>query len=58
MITTMRKIITDVHKKQNFIVSVRTGAQWVKPAQPAKPIFLTPTLLMEGPYLATPASCL
>ena len=39
----------DVHKKDNFMVSVNTCARWVKPAQPAKPIFLTPTLLMRSP---------
>ena len=33
----------DMHKKQNFIVSFYTSAQWVKPAEPT---FLTPTLLM------------
>ena len=43
MIFIMSTIIMDVHKKQNFIVSVYTSARWV---QPAKPIFLTPTLLM------------
>ena len=35
----------DVHKKQNFVVSVYTSAEWVKPAET---IFSTPTLLMGG----------
>ena len=35
-----------MHKKQNFIVSFYTSAQWVKPAEPAEPTFLTPALLM------------
>ena len=35
----------DVHTKQNFVVSVYTSAEWVKPA---KTIFSTPTLRMGG----------
>ena len=38
--------ILDVHKKHDFMASVHTGVKWVKPAQPAKPIFLTPILLL------------
>ena len=36
----------DEDKKQNLIVSVRTSARWVKPAEP---IFLTSTLLIGCP---------
>ena len=36
------------------VIIVHTTIHWVKPTQPAEPIFLTPTLLM-GPLLATPA---
>ena len=35
----------DVHKKQNFIVSVHTRVRLLKPTWPAEPIFLTATLL-------------
>ena len=31
----------NMHKKENFIVSVHTSARWVKSAQPDEPIFLT-----------------
>ena len=41
--------IMDVHKKHNFFVSVHPGAGLVKSALPAKLVFLTPTLLREGP---------
>ena len=40
----------DVHKKHKFIVPVNTSTRWLKPAQPEEPIFLIPTLLMEGPF--------
>ena len=40
--------IMDVHEKQNYIVSVHSSARWVKLVQPDEPIFLTPTLFMEG----------
>ena len=59
MITITSTIIMNVHKKQNFIVCIYTSARWVKPAQPTKPIFLTPASLMGGgPCRATPASIL
>ena len=35
----------DVHKN-NFFASVHACAEWVEPAWPAKPIFLTLALLM------------
>ena len=48
MTTITSAIIMDMHKNQNFIVSVHTSARWVKPAQPSEPIFLTPMLLIGG----------
>ena len=35
-----------VRKKDNLVVSVHSGARWVKPAQPAELMLLTQTLLM------------
>ena len=53
MITITRTM--DMHKQRKFIVSIHLGARWVKPTQPAEPMFLTPTLLM-GALQATLAS--
>ena len=44
---TCRKIM-GVHKKHNFFVSIHIGSRWMKPTQPDKSIFLTPTLLMAA----------
>ena len=44
----------DVHKKHNFMVSLYTGARWVKPAKPAERIFLTLTLLMGALWVTLP----
>ena len=38
----------DANNKHNFIVSVHTGARWVKLAWPSEPIFLNPTLLISA----------
>ena len=46
IITNAIIIYIDVLKKQNFIVSVHASARWVKLAQSAEPILMTPTLLM------------
>ena len=46
MITITCTRIVKVHKINQLFVTVHTRFQWVKPVQPAEPIFLTPTLLM------------
>ena len=48
MITITCTEMVEVQKIDQLFVAIHTRAQWVKPAQPVKPKYLTPAFLMKA----------